>query len=180
MMTREWEVRAKCRVWRGRYVIRGDVGRIAGDIAKLQENRFPQIKAKEVPLRVAIMSVLAVLSEECREDGVTAAELSFLLTTCLGRPVAPVRIKTELEALDGLIWQGEWGGEALYVLEKRGLEIFDPQRLAHVAKHGCDADPVARVETTQDLRGAEEGSDGQEIDPSIIARPAPHVRYRLV
>ncbi len=84
---REWEVRASCRVWRGRYVIRGGVDRIANDIVSLQQSRFPGIETGKVSLRVVTMAVMAVLAEECCEDGVTAAERSFLLTTCLGRPI---------------------------------------------------------------------------------------------
>ncbi|MDP2698193.1 hypothetical protein [Thalassospira sp.] len=160
MMTREWEIRAQCRVWRGRYVIRGDVGRIAANIAQLHHTRFPGIKPCDAPLRVAAMAVLAILAEECSEDGVTAAELSFLLTTSLERPVAPGRIAAELDALGGLVWRGDWAGEPLYVLEKRGLQFCCPSHLAGTA--------------------ANEQDDGIGIDPAILADVAPQTRYRVV
>ena len=55
-----WEVRSSCRVWRGRYVIRGDVDRIANDIVELQQNRFPGLDAEKVSLRVVTMAVMSV------------------------------------------------------------------------------------------------------------------------
>ncbi|OSQ48431.1 hypothetical protein [Thalassospira alkalitolerans] len=171
---REWEVRTSCRVWRGRYVIRGGVDRIANDIAGLQQSRFPGLEPGKVSLRVVTMAVMAVLAEECCEDGVTAAELSFLLTTCLGRPISPARIEDEMELLSGLVWTGAWGGETLYVLEKRGLRFFESARVMAIS----DAD--AKNGDLTKYRGAEEGGVLQQIDPSITADPAPHARYRVV
>ena len=171
---REWEVRTSCRVWRGRYVIRGGVDRIASDIVSLQQSRFPGIETGKVSLRVVTMAVMAVLAEECCEDGVTAAELSFLLTTCLGRPISPTRIEREMETLSGLVWAGPWGAETLYVLEKRGLRFFESARM--MAMNDTDAQSKDLTEYT----GAEEGGVLPKIDPSITASPAPHARYRVV
>ncbi|MCC9622619.1 hypothetical protein LPB41_13050 [Thalassospira sp. MA62] len=174
---KEWEVRTSCRVWRGRYVIRGDVDRIANDIVDLQQSRFPGLEPAKVPLRVVTMAVMSVLADECCEDGVTAAELSFLLTTCLGMPISPKRIEQEMGGLSGLVWSGEWGGETLYVMEKRGLRFFDqardivlPARLA--------------VNDTRSNTGPAKSPQAQkpqkDIDPAMITGPAPHARYRIV
>jgi len=171
-----WEVRSSCRVWRGRYVIRGDVDRIANDIVELQQNRFPGLDAEKVSLRVVTMAVMSVLAEECCEDGVTAAELSFLLTTCLGMPISPIRIEREMEGLSGLVWTGQWGGETLYVMEKRGLRFFESARARALSEGGNV--------TAKDREGVA-ASEAQEamntlIDPAIIAEPAGHARYRVV
>ncbi|OAZ10491.1 hypothetical protein TH4_09725 [Thalassospira tepidiphila MCCC 1A03514] len=171
-----WEVRSSCRVWRGRYVIRGDVDRIANDIVELQQNRFPGLDAEKVSLRVVTMAVMSVLAEECCEDGVTAAELSFLLTTCLGMPISPTRIEREMEGLSGLVWTGQWGGETLYVMEKRGLRFFESARARALCEDGNvnakDREGVAASEA-QDAVNA-------MIDPAIISEPAVHARYRVV
>lgn len=173
---REWEVRSSCRVWRGRYVIRGDVDRIANDIVELQQSRFPGLDAEKVSLRVVTMAVMSVLAEECCEDGVTAAELSFLLTTCLGMPISPTRIEREMEGLSGLVWIGQWGGETLYVMEKRGLRFFENARAQALCRDGNvkikDRKGVAASEAEEEIRAV--------IDPAIIAEPAAHARYRVV
>lgn len=168
---REWEVRTSCRVWRGRYVIRGDVDRIANDIVELQQNRFPGLETGKVSLRVVTMAVMSVLAEECCEDGVTAAELSFLMTTCLGMPISPTRIEQEMKVLSGLVWTGKWGGETLYVMEKRGLRFFDGARAMALPEGSNDA--LGDLNTTQD------SIDGL-VDPSTLSGPAPHARYRVV
>jgi hypothetical protein len=172
----EWEVRSSCRVWRGRYVIRGDVDRIANDIVELQQNRFPGLDAEKVSLRVVTMAVMSVLAEECCEDGVTAAELSFLLTTCLGMPISPSRIEREMEGLSGLVWTGQWGGETLYVMERRGLRFFENARAQALSEGGNV--------NTKDREGvaAREAQEAMNIliDPAIIAEPAGHARYRVV
>lgn len=173
---KEWEVRTSCRVWRGRYVIRGDVDRIANDIVELQQNRFPGLETDKVSLRVVTMAVMSVLAEECCEDGVTAAELSFLLTTCLGMPISPTRIEKEMDGLGGLIWTGEWGGETLYVMEKRGLRFFENARVTALSENGN-----LSVKNCEGLAAIEplEGDDAV-IDPAMITEPAPHARYRVV
>ncbi|MBC06877.1 MAG: hypothetical protein CMO10_11370 [Thalassospira sp.] len=172
----EWEVRSSCRVWRGRYVIRGDVDRIANDIVELQQNRFPGLETDKVSLRVVTMAVMSVLAEECCEDGVTAAELSFLLTTCLGMPISPTRIEREMEGLSGLVWTGEWGGETLYVMEKRGLRFFENARARALSEDGNvtakDREGVAASEAQEAINAM--------IDPAIISEPAAHARYRVV
>ncbi|KJE35320.1 hypothetical protein UF64_11920 [Thalassospira sp. HJ] len=172
----EWEVRSSCRVWRGRYVIRGDVDRIANDIVELQQNRFPGLETNKVSLRVVTMAVMSVLAEECCEDGVTAAELSFLLTTCLGMPISPTRIEREMEGLSGLVWTGEWGGETLYVMEKRGLRFFENARARALSEDGNvtakDREGVAASEAQEAINAM--------IDPAIISEPAAHARYRVV
>lgn len=176
---REWEVRTSCRVWRGRYVIRGDVDRIANDIVELQQNRFPGLETSKVSLRVVTMAVMSVLAEECCEDGVTAAELSFLLTTCLGMPISPARIEKEMEGLSGLVWTGEWGGETLYVMEKRGLRFFETARDLALTENGnLSQDDLSAVQ-------AAEKSDDVARKPMISAtmmnnNPALHARYRVV
>ncbi|WP_417830605.1 hypothetical protein [Thalassospira sp.] len=171
-----WEVKSSCRVWRGRYVIRGDVDRIANDIVELQQNRFPGLDADKVSLRVVTMAVMSVLADECCEDGVTAAELSFLLTTCLSMPISPTRIEREMEGLSGLVWISEWGGEKLYVMEKRGLRFFENARARALGEAG---------NVTAKGREGVAASEAQEaikamIDPAIIAEPAAHARYRVV
>ncbi|NIZ02531.1 hypothetical protein [Thalassospira lucentensis] len=168
---REWEVRTSCRVWRGRYVIRGDVDRIANDIVELKQNRFPGLDNGKVSLRVVTMAVMSVLAEECCEDGVTAAELSFLLTTCLGMPISPTRIEQEMKDLTGLVWTGTWGGETLYVMEKRGLRFFDGARAMALPK--CSNDMAAEPKTAQD-------NDSDVVDLAVLANRAPHARYRVV
>ncbi|HAI33218.1 MULTISPECIES: hypothetical protein [unclassified Thalassospira] len=172
----EWEVRSSCRVWRGRYVIRGDVDRIANDIVELKQNRFPGLETDKVSLRVVTMAVMSVLAEECCEDGVTAAELSFLLTTCLGMPISPTRIESEMAGLSGLVWTGEWGGENLYVMEKRGLRFFENARARALSKDGNvtpkDREGVAASEAQDAINAM--------IDPVIINEPAAHARYRVV
>ena len=168
---REWEVRTSCRVWRGRYVIRGDVDRIANDIVELQQNRFPGLETNKVSLRVVTMAVMSVLAEECCEDGVTAAELSFLLTTCLGMPISPTRIEQEMDGLSGLVWTGQWGGETLYVMEKRGLRFFESARAMALSENGTVALGDADIASAVNDAG---------LDPAIIADPAPHARYRVV
>ena len=176
---REWEVRTSCRVWRGRYVIRGDVDRIANDIVELQQNRFPGLEASKVSLRVVTMAVMSVLAEECCEDGVTAAELLFLLTTCLGMPISPARIEKEMEGLSGLVWTGEWGGETLYVMEKRGLRFFESARDLALTENGnLSQDDLSAVQ-------AAEKSNDVARKPMISAtmmnnNPALHARYRVV
>ncbi|NIY74606.1 hypothetical protein HED22_03010 [Thalassospira sp. HF15] len=172
----EWEVRSSCRVWRGRYVIRGDVDRIANDIVELQQNRFPGLDAEKVSLRVVTMAVMSVLAEECCEDGVTAAELSFLLTTCLGMPISPTRIEREMEGLSGLVWTGQWGGETLYVMEKRGLRFFESARARALSEGGNVAEKDREGLAASE---AQEAMDAM-IDPAIIAEPAGHARYRVV
>ena len=171
-----WEVRSSCRVWRGRYVIRGGVDRIANDIVELQQNRFPGLDAEKVSLRVVTMAVMSVLAEECCEDGVTAAELSFLLTTCLGMPISPIRIEREMEGLSGLVWTGQWGGETLYVMEKRGLRFFESARARALSEDGNvnakDREGVAASEAQDAVNTM--------IDPAIISEPAVHARYRVV
>ena len=168
---REWEVRTSCRVWRGRYVIRGDVDRIANDIVELKQNRFPGLDNGKVSLRVVTMAVMSVLAEECCEDGVTAAELSFLLTTCLGMPISPTRIEQEMKDLTGLVWTGTWGGETLYVMEKRGLRFFDGARAMALPKGSNDM--AAEPKTAQD-------NDSDVVDLAVLANRAPHARYRVV
>ncbi|WP_417806160.1 hypothetical protein [Thalassospira lucentensis] len=168
---REWEVRTSCRVWRGRYVIRGDVDRIANDIVELKQNRFPGLENGKVSLRVVTMAVMSVLAEECCEDGVTAAELSFLLTTCLGMPISPTRIEQEMKDLTGLVWTGTWGGETLYVMEKRGLRFFDGAR-AMALPQGSN-DTIADPKTAQ-------SNDSDVVDLAVLANHAPHARYRVV
>lgn len=175
---REWEVRTSCRVWRGRYVIRGGVDRIANDIVELQHNRFPGLEASKVSLQVVTMAVMSVLAEECCEDGVTAAELSFLLTTCLGMPISPARIESEMAELSGLVWAGEWGGETLYVMEKRGLRFFESARDLALADGGnVNFDTE---EAKQPRISAKHVTEAGQIDPSVVNGPAMHVRYRVV
>lgn len=175
---REWEVRTSCRVWRGRYVIRGDVDRIANDIVELQQNRFPGLETGKVSLRVMTMAVMSVLAEECCEDGVTAAELSFLLTTCLGMPISPARIEAEMENLSGLVWSGEWGGETLYVMEKSGLRFFDGARNIVLADTGAAASADKEAADLQ-LLATDKAADAM-VNPSMMSGPAPHARYRVV
>jgi hypothetical protein len=122
------------------------------------------------------MAVMSVLAEECCEDGVTAAELSFLLTTCLGMPISPTRIEREMEGLSGLVWAGEWGGERLYVMEKRGLRFFENARNKALCDGGTlnarDREGVAASEAKHAINAV--------INPVIIAEPATHARYRVV
>ncbi|MEQ8285004.1 hypothetical protein [Thalassospira sp.] len=175
---REWEARTSCRVWRGRYVIRGDVDRIASDFVELQKNRFPGLETRKVSLKVVAMAVMSVLAEECCEDGVTAAELSFLLTTCLGMPISPTRIEKEMAGLSGMVWTGEWGGETLYVMEKCGLRFFDNARNLALSEN----DNVVRDESanTQSGEDAAEVAGTPMISASMVKSPAPHARYRVV
>ncbi len=175
---REWEVRTSCRVWRGRYVIRGDVDRIANDIVELKQSRFPGLEPGKVSLRVVTMAVMSVLAEECCEDGVTAAELSFLLTTCLGMPISPARLEKEMAELSGLVWTGEWGEEILYVTEKRGLRFFETARNMVLSEDDNVAlDPD---EAKQPRISAKHQNDAGMMDPSVIGVPALHARYRVV
>ncbi|MFV1850818.1 MAG: hypothetical protein ACMZ66_08920 [Thalassospira sp.] len=175
---REWEVRTSCRVWRGRYVIRGDVDRIANDIVELQQNRFPGLETDKVSLKVVTMAVMAVLADECCEDGVTAAELSFLLTTCLGMPISPTRIEKEMAGLSGLVWTGEWGGETLYVMEKRGLRFFETARDLALSETGnISSDDRAKVKASEN---ADEVAGKPMISATMMNNPALHARYRVV
>ena len=175
---KEWEVRTSCRVWRGRYVIRGDVDRIANDIVELQQNRFPGLETSKVSLRVVTMAVMSVLAEECCEDGVTAAELSFLLTTCLGMPISPARIESEMDDLSGLVWKGEWGGETLYVMEKRGLRFFESARDLALADGGNFN--LENEEAKQPRISAKHVNEAGLIDPAVVNGPAMHARYLVV
>ncbi|MBX2830591.1 MAG: hypothetical protein KTR23_05370 [Rhodospirillales bacterium] len=175
---REWEVRTSCRVWRGRYVIRGDVDRIASDIVELQQNRFPGLETRKVSLKVVAMAVMSVLAEECCEDGVTAAELSFLLTTCLGMPISPTRIEQEMAGLSGMVWTGEWGGETLYVMEKCGLRFFENARNLSVSENDN-----AVLDGQGDGQSVESDADVARtpmISASMAKNPALHARYRVV
>lgn len=175
---REWEVRTSCRVWRGRYVIRGDVDRIANDIVELQQNRFPGLETDKVSLKVVTMAVMAVLADECCEDGVTAAELSFLLTTCLGMPISPTRIEKEMAGLSGLVWTGKWGGETLYVMEKRGLRFFETARDLALSETGnISSDDRAKVKASEN---ADEVAGKPMISATVMNNPALHARYRVV
>lgn len=171
-----WEVKSSCRVWRGRYVIRGDVDRIANDIVELQQNRFPGLDADKVSLRVVTMAVMSVLADECCEDGVTAAELSFLLTTCLGMPISPTRIEREMAELSGLVWISEWGGEKLYVMEKRGLRFFEHAR----AKALCDSANVAVACSNDGVVDNTQNAINDVMETAIVTKPALHARYRVV
>ncbi|HBU97477.1 MAG TPA: hypothetical protein DEF21_06185, partial [Thalassospira lucentensis] len=81
------------------------------------------------------------------------------------------RIEQEMDGLSGLVWTGQWGGETLYVMEKRGLRFFESARAMALSENGTVALGDADIASAVNDAG---------LDPAIIADPAPHARYRVV